>query len=480
MTKPRTVLILLLACIAQFMLVVDDTITNIALPTIAHDLHFSVANLSWVVNAYLLTFGGLLLVGGRLADRFGPRRMFSLALAGFAVASIVSGLAGSSEVLVGARAVQGAFGALLSPAALALLLAASPESEARRRALAVWAGLLGLGAATGLLAGGALVQLLSWRWIFFVNAPVAGLALLAVPRVIPADVRTGRRAAPNLAGAGLATFALLLLVYTVVQTDRYAWTSAHTLGGLAAVLALGIAFAMLERRSDSPLLPRELLARTTALRADLVVFLAAAGLLAMFFFMTLYLQRVLGYGPLQTGVSFLPFSGAMAIASGAMGSLPQRVDVRLPIVAGCILGAVGLWLMSDLTPASAYVSGVLPALAITGFGLGLAFVPVMGVGTGDAEERDGGLASGLMTTAQQIGGAIGIAALITVADTQRSHALAAGAHAASALTDGFAAAFHVEAGIFVAAALIALVLLGRARSAVAAGRAGSREVPAAG
>jgi MFS family permease len=379
----------------------------------------------------------------------------------------VSGLAGSPELLVGARAVQGACGALLSPAALALLLAASPEGEARRRALAVWAGLLGLGATTGLLAGGALVQLASWRWIFFINAPVAAVALLAVPRVIPRDVRTGRRAAPNLAGAGLATLALLLLVYTVVATDHHAWTSPRTLGGLALVLVLGVVFALLERRSDSPLLPRELLARTTALRADLVVFFAAAGLLAMFFFMTLYLQRVLGYGPLQTGVSFLPFSGAMAIASGAMGNLPQRVDVRLPIIAGCLLGAAGLWLMSGLTPTSAYVTGVLPALAITGFGLGLAFVPVMGVGTGDAEERDGGLASGLMTTAQQIGGAIGIAALITVADTHTAHAVAAGAHQAGALTAGFSAAFHVEAGIFVAAALLAGVALGRAREASA-------------
>jgi MFS family permease len=189
---------------------------------------------------------------------------------------------------------------------------------------------------------------------------------------------------------------------------------------------------------------------------------------------------VLGYGPLQTGVSFLPFSGAMAIGSGAMGNLPQRVDVRIPIFVGCLLGAVGLWLMSGLTPASAYAGGVLPALAITGFGLGLAFVPVMGVGTGDAEERDGGLASGLMTTAQQIGGAIGIAALITVADTRSAHAVAAGARPASALSDGFAAAFHIEAGIFVAAALLAFVLLRHARSAPAQNAAEPRAATAAG
>jgi MFS family permease len=204
MTRNRTTLVLLLACVAQFMLLVDDTITNVALPTIGRELHFSESNLSWVVNAYLLTFGGLLLVGGRLADRFGPRRMFAISLAGFALASIASGLAPSSEVLVGARAAQGACGALLSPAALALLLAASPEGDARRRALAIWAGLLGLGAATGLVVGGALVQLTSWRWIFFINAPVAAAALAAVPRVLAPDDRAGRRELPNVSGAALA------------------------------------------------------------------------------------------------------------------------------------------------------------------------------------------------------------------------------------------------------------------------------------
>jgi EmrB/QacA subfamily drug resistance transporter len=461
MPRTRTSIVLLLACVAQFMLLVDDTITNVALPTIGRELHFSESNLSWVVNAYLLTFGGLLLVGGRLADRFGPRRMFALSLAGFGVASIVSGLAPTAGVLVGARAAQGACGALLSPAALALLLAASPEGEARRRALAVWAGLLGLGAATGLIAGGALVQVTSWRWIFFINAPVAIAALAAVPRVLAADEHSGRRQLPNIGGAALATMSLLVLVYSVVQTDTYAWISARTLGGIALALLLAIAFAASERRSEHPLLPPELLHRRLALRADLVIFLAAAGLLAMFFFQTLYLQRVLGFGPLRTGLSFLPFSGAMAIASGLMGRLPERVDPRIPVVIGCVLGAGGLWLMSRLTPGSAYAPDVLPALALTGLGLGLAFVPIIGLGTGDAEERDGGLASGLMTTAQQIGGAVGIAALITVATDRTTHALAGGARPAYALSHGFTAAFGVEVGILLAAAFTALVLLRR-------------------
>jgi EmrB/QacA subfamily drug resistance transporter len=465
MTRSRTTLILLLACVAQFMLLVDDTITNVALPTIGRDLSFSEANLSWVVNAYLLTFGGLLLVGGRLADRFGPRRMFAVSLAGFAGASVLCGLAPASGVLVGARAAQGAFGALLSPSALALLLAASPQPEARRRALAIWAGLLGLGAATGLLAGGALVQLVNWRWIFLVNVPVAAFALAAVPRVLAPDERDGRRAAPNVGGAGLATLALLLLVYTVVQTDSHAWTSARTLGGLVVAVLLGIAFAASERRSNSPLLPIELLRRPLALRADLVIFFAAAGLLAMFFFQTLYLQRVLGFGPLKTGLSFLPFSAAMGVASAAMGRLPQGVDPRVPIAVGCGLATLGLWLMSGLTPTSAYGANVLPALLLAGFGLGLAFVPIIGLGTGDAAERDGGLASGLMTTAQQIGGAVGIAALITIATSHTTSALQTGAGPASALSDGFSAAFHVEAGIVAAAGILAVVLLRRSRPA---------------
>jgi MFS family permease len=222
--------------------------------------------------------------------------------------------------------------------------------EARRRALAIWAGLLGLGAATGLVAGGALVQLASWRWIFFINAPVAAAALVAAPRVLAPDALAGRRQLPNLAGVALATTSLLVLVYSVVQTDTYAWISPRTLGGLTLALVLGVAFAVSERRSEHPLLPRELLGRRLALRADLVIFLAAAGLLAMFFFQTLYLQRVLGFGPLQTGLSFLPFSGAMAIASALMSGLPERVDPRIPVVIGCALGAGGLWLMSRLTP----------------------------------------------------------------------------------------------------------------------------------
>ena len=455
----RPGLILLLACVAQFMLLVDDTIVNVALPTIATDLGFSESTLSWVVNAYLLTFGGFLLIGGRLADRFGPRRLFTVALAGFAVASALCGLAPSAEVLVGARAAQGIMAALLSPAALAILLATYPEGPGRRRALSAWAALMGLGAATGLIAGGVLVETVDWRWIFLVNLPVAAVALAAVPKVLPAFDARSARPAPNVTGAALATTALLLLVFTVVETDGEGWTSARSLAGFAGAAALAVIFAVTERRAVSPLLPRELISRTRAMWADAVVFIAAGGLLAMFFFQTLYLQRVLELSALETGLSFLPFSVTMGIASGAIGRLPDRVDARLPIVAGLVLAAAGLYGMSTLGVDSSYAGGVLPTLVLVAAGLGTAFVPVMGLATGDAEERDGGLASGLMTSAQQIGGAIGIAIMITIATNQTGDAAAAGVNPAAALTEGFSAAFQVEAAIMLAAAVLAAFAL---------------------
>jgi EmrB/QacA subfamily drug resistance transporter len=472
----RPALVLLVACVAQFMLLVDDTIVNVTLPTVAADLGFSESSLSWVVNAYLLTFGGFLLIGGRLADRFGPRRLFAGSLAGFALASALCGLAPSAEVLVGARAAQGIMAALLSPAALAILLATYPEGSGRRRALAAWAALMGLGAAFGLVAGGVLVELADWRWVFLVNLPVAAAALLAVPRVLPALDSSRVRPAPNVTGAALATLALLLFVFTVVETDEAGWTSARSLAGFAVAAALAVGFALSERRSASPLLPRELIGRRRAMSADAVVFIAAGGLLAMFFFQTLYLQRVLGLSALETGLAFLPFSATMGIVSTAIGRLPDRIDPRIPIVAGLLLAAAGLWSMSTLGVDSSYAAEVLPTLVLVAAGLGAALVPVMGLATGDAEERDGGLASGLMTSAQQIGGAIGIAVMITIATGETGDAAAAGARPAAALTEGFAAAFRVEAAVMVAAALLAVLVLGarRRRAYAIAGASGSR------
>jgi EmrB/QacA subfamily drug resistance transporter len=453
------VLILLLACVAQFMLILDDTIVNVALPTIGAELGFSERDLSWVVNAYFLTFGGFLLIGGRVADRFGARRMFLISLASFAGASAVCGAAWSPEVLVGARAVQGLAAAMLSPAALAILLSTFPEGPERSRALAAWASLIGLGAATGLLAGGAITEALDWRWVFLINLPVAAAALLAVPRAIPRDDLSGARTSPNGLGALLGTGALLLLVFTVVETDGAGCTSGRTLGGFAGVLVLGALFALSERRSDSPLLPPALLRRRQPMTANLLVLLAAGGLMAMFFFQTLFMQRVLGYGALQTGLSFLPFSVSMGLASVVTGRFLTTVDPRLPVAGGLLLAAAGLWLMSGLTPQSSYLGHLAPSLALTAYGVGTAFVVVMEIATGGAEDRDGGLASALLTTGQQIGAAIGIAVMVTIATDRTTEELTRGAAPALAATDGFTTAFSVMTGLMVAAAVITLLAL---------------------
>lgn len=460
----RPALVLLVACVAQFMLLADDTIVNVALPSIATDLGYSESSLSWVVNAYLLTFGGFLLIGGRLADRFGPRRLFTVSLAGFALASALCGLAQTSEMLVFSRGLQGITGALLSPAALAILLATYPEGGGRRRALSAWAAMLGAGAAFGLVVGGALVEVADWRWVFFINLPVAGLALLAVPRILAADDSSRARSTPNIPAAALATAGLLLLVFTVVETHDEGWTSARTLLGFVVAAALGAAFAATERRATSPLLPPELLRRRRAMSADAVVFIAAGGLLAMFFLLTLYLQRVLELSALQTGLAYLPFSATMGIASGLIGRLPDSAEARIPITAGIGAAAAGLWLLSTLGAQSAYSADVLPALVLVAAGLGTAFVPLMGLATGDAEERDGGLASGLMTSGQQIGGAIGIAVMISIATSRTTDAVAEGSLPATALTDGFAVAFRVEAIVLLVAALLAAAVLGKRRA----------------
>jgi EmrB/QacA subfamily drug resistance transporter len=458
----RPVAILALACVAQLMLIVDDTIVNVALPTIGEELGFSESSLSWVVNAYFLTFGGFLLIGGRVADRVGPRRVFLLALAAFALASAACGLATDDVMLVVSRAIQGIAAAMLSPAALALILGSHAEGPARARALAVWTSLLGIGAATGLLAGGALTELLDWRWIFFINLPVAAVALLLVPRMVPADDLRSARTSPNVAGATLGTLALLVLVFTVVETEHAGWTSARTLAGFGVAALLAALFAAGERRSASPLLPPALLRRRRPMIANGAVFLGAAGLMAMFFFQTLYLQRVLGWGALETGAAFLPFSIAMGTVSALMGKVVGRVDIRVLVGAGMGAAASGLLWMSSLTPTSNYVTHVAPSLALTAAGLGAAFMPLMELATGGAEDRDGGLASALLTTGQQIGGAIGIAAMVTIATATTRDELAAGTAPPQALTDGFTHAFQLQAGVLAAAGVLAVLLLGRA------------------
>jgi EmrB/QacA subfamily drug resistance transporter len=455
----RRIQILVLVCLAQFMLLVDDTIVNVALPSIQADLGFSESGLTWVANAYFLALGGFLLVGGKAADLLGRRRVLMAGFAAFAAASAVCGMAPSAGVLVGARGVQGLAGAFLSPAALSILLATFPGGRERTQALGAWAALTGIGAATGLLAGGALVELLDWRWVFLINVPVALVVVPLIRRSVPADgPRDPERAAPDVLGAVLGTSALLVFTLTIVRTDDHPWTSAWTLGGLGLAALLAVGAFLRERRSPEPLIPRDLLRSRTTLAANGLMLVGAAGLFAMFFFLTLYMQLVLGWGALETGAAYLPFSAVMAVTSGVVAKALDGRSARGLLLVGPIIGGAGLWMMSGLEATSAYTAHLLPALCVTAFGLGLTFVPLINAATGGAGEADGGGASALLTTCQQIGAVLGIAVMVTIATGQANDAIATGTAQGAALVEGFQAAFRVQAIVLASAGLLALLI----------------------
>ncbi len=461
-SRSRSVLVLLVICMAQFMVVADDTIVNTALPSIGRDLGLSERSLAWVVNAYLLLFGGFLLLGGRAADVLGRRRMFLVGLALFTLVSAVCGLARSDELLVGARGLQGLAGALLSPAALAILVTTFAEGPARTRALGVWAALLGLGAATGLLAGGAITETIGWRWVFFVNVPI-GLAVLAASlRLLPADPGRRERATLDVPGAVLVTGGLLAIVYSVVESHEQGWTSALTLGGLAAGAVLLVAFALREGRAGDPLVPPRLVRRRSVSVSNAIMAFAAAGMFAMFFFVSLYMQLVHGWSPLRAGVSFLAFTFAFGLTSGVATKLMPRVGPRAMLAVGLLAAASGMLVLSRLGVDAGYWSALAPALALAGVGMGLGFVPLTAVATGGVAGRDAGIVSGLLSTCQQVGGAVGIAVLVTIASERTADVVAAGGGQAAALTEGFQAAFVVN-GAMLLATIVLVPLLGRAR-----------------
>jgi EmrB/QacA subfamily drug resistance transporter len=473
MSRPEPKLaILTLVAMAQFMLLIDDTIVNVALPSIGGDLDMTEGDLSWVVNAYFLTFGGFLLVGGRAADLIGRRRMLIAALIAFSAASLVAGLAGSGGLLIAARALQGFAGALLSPAALSILLNTFPAGPERTKALGVWAALTGLGATTGLLAGGVIVETLDWRWVFYINLPIGLVAAALVPRLIPADVRRTDRTRPDWPGALLGTGGLLLLVYTVVETDSHGWTSARTLGGLAVVAALGALFVIRERTTREPLVPASLIGAKNVAVANVVIAVSSIGLFAMFFFLTLYMQNVQGWGALRTGLSYLPFSFAVLVASALVTNATRRFSRRPFLVGGLLAAASGLWLMRGLDPGDSFVGELVPVLMLTGMGLGLVFAPIYEAATESAREHDSGMASALATTSQQVGAAVGIAILVTVATHRTDDQLADRVAPPQALADGFGTAFTVAAIILAVAAVLATAIR-------PAGRGGDEPAPKA-
>ncbi|HET7647813.1 MAG TPA: MFS transporter [Gaiellaceae bacterium] len=456
-TNPWVVLVLI--CLAQFMVVLDATIVNVALPSIQKDLNLSEGNLQWIVNAYTLVFGGFLLLGGRAGDLLGRKRLFLIGLVIFTGASLLDGLASSEGMLIGARALQGLGAALISPAALSIISTTFAEGAERAKALGVWAAIAIGGSAVGLVLGGLLTQYFSWPWIFFVNVPVGIVGFVLSLRLIPESRDVHAHRSYDLAGAVSVTGGLMALVYAIVDAQQAGWGSAKTLGFFALAVVLLAAFVVVELRAKAPLVRLSIFRVRSLLTANIAMLLAMSGMFAMFFFNTLYIQRVLGYGPLEAGVAFLPFSLGIMISAGLASQLAPRIGVRPVAAVGMLLSAGGLLLLTQLPVDGSYLVNVLPSIALSSLGMGAVFMPLTLIATTGLDDADQGLASGLFNTSQQVGGALGLAVLSTLATSKSS---SAGGSQLHALVVGFHWAFAAGAIVMVAA-LAVMVLLLRAR-----------------
>jgi EmrB/QacA subfamily drug resistance transporter len=453
----RRWLALLLVCAAQLMIVLDGTIVNVALPAIQESLGFSETGLSWVVNAYLLTFGGFLLLGGRAGDLFGRRRVFMFGLALFTFASLLCGLAGSQVVLVAARALQGVGGAIIAPAALSIIITAFKDPAERARAMGVWAFVVSGGASVGVLLGGVLTQTMGWPWIFLVNLPV-GLAALALCRpLLDPDPKPNTGGGFDLPGAFLVTASIVAAVYTIVG----AATNPPVVSGLLLLLSAGllVGFAAVERRTRAPLVPLGIFARSRNLAvSNVVMALAVVGMVGWFFFSALYFQRVLGYDSLATGLSYLPATVALGVISqGPAAWAVNRFGIKPTILGGLGLMAAGLLLFAR-APVGSFLVDILPGMLVLGVGASLAFMAVILASTAGIPENEAGLASGLVNTSQQMGGALGLAVLAAVAAVYTTTIDGRGSEVA-ALNSGYHAAFLAGAGCVVLGALIVAALL---------------------
>jgi EmrB/QacA subfamily drug resistance transporter len=447
--------------------VLDATITNVALPSIQADLHMTESNLQWVVNAYALLFGGFLLLGGRAGDLIGRKRIFLVGVALFTLASLLCGLAQSEAWLIVARGIQGLGAALVSPAALSIVTTTFREGAERTKAMSVWAAIAVGGGAVGLVLGGLLTEKLSWPWIFFVNVPVGIVAFILSFRIVPESKDEEMHRSFDVAGATTVTGGLIALVYGIVRSSSSGWGSAEVLGflGLAAVL-LG-AFLFIERRSAEPLVRLSIFSVRTVRGANVAMFVVAAGLFAQFFFNTLYVQRVLGYSPLEAGVAFLPFTAGIIIGAGLSQALLPKVGAReLPVI-GLALATIGMLLFLRLTPDGTYLTDLLPGIILASIGMGLTFVPVTLIATSGIPDGDAGLASGLFNTSQQIGGALGLAVLSTIATSKTTGVLDRLGHrpssgeTANALVDGFHLAWLGSAVLLAAAGVLLVLFLTR-------------------
>jgi EmrB/QacA subfamily drug resistance transporter len=461
--KIRKSPILIIVALAQFMVVLDISIVNVALPSISKALNFSPENLQWVVTAYTLAFGGFLLFGGRAADLFGRRRVFIGGVAAFTLASFVAGISQHDSTLIAGRAFQGLTAAFMSPAALSIIISTFKEGKERNRALSVWGGVAAGGAAAGLLFGGILTEYLNWRWNFFVNVPI-GIALASFAfRLIPESKAELSHKHLDLSGAALATSGLMLLVYGLVKAPDYGWTDNRSIMYLGVSAVLLAAFIVNEMRSKHPLVPLSIFKIRNLRGANMVQLPITASMFSMFFFLTLYVQNVLGFSPIKTGLAFFPVTIVIGIASGLVSTLVSRIGYKPPMVVAPLFLSAGLYLFSRMPVNGSYASDVLPGLILMALGLGFTFVTITIAATSGVPPDKSGLASGILNTSQQIGGALGLAILTGIFASETTQALMSGANVKAAQVAGFHQAFFVAACFALATSIIAALAIKHVR-----------------
>ena len=463
---PKRFFVLAVVAIAQLMLVLDASVVVVALPSAQHALHISIANRQWVVSAYTLAFGSLLLLGGRIADYLGRRRMFVIGLIGFAVASALGGLAQNAGMLFGARALQGAFGALMAPAALSILTTTFTEPTERARAFGVYGGISGGGAAIGLILGGTLTEFASWRWTLLINVPIAIFAAVAAMRIV-SESRGQSGSSYDLPGAAAVTAALFLLVYGFTIAGSHGWSAPLTLELLGSSLAMLAVFVTIELHSTHPLLPLRVVLDRNRGGAYLTSLLVGCGMLGTFLFLTYFFQGTLHYSALKTGLAFLPFSGGIVVGAALASKSLPRVGPRALMTVGLLLASAGLTWFTRLTPDASYLAHVLPGLIVVSIGIGLTFVPMSSTALIGVDPHDAGVASALVNATQQVGSSLGTALLNTVAASATASYFVANAHqfgvTAAAPVHGYTTGFTVSAALVLVAAMVALLVIRASR-----------------
>jgi EmrB/QacA subfamily drug resistance transporter len=456
----RRWLALVVLCVGQLMIVLDATVVNVALPTIQHDLHFSQSSLAWVINAYLITFGGLLLLAGRLGDLIGPKRIFVTGLSVFTLSSAICGFSQSQVELIVARFVQGGGAAIMAATILGILVTLFPEPREKAKAMGVYAFVASAGGSIGLLAGGALTQALNWHWIFFINLPIGVAALVFGVALIPAQRGTGIHNGVDVAGAVLVTFSVMLLVYAIVKASDYGWASSDTIGVGSVALVLLAAFVFLEAHLAHPLVPLRMFRSRNLTGATVVRVLFPIGMFGQFFLGALYLQHVLGYSAITTGLAFMPMNLAVGIFSLTLAArIMTRVGARATLLPGLALLGAGLLLFSRVPVHGHYLTDVLPGMALFGIGAGLAFTPSIALAMADAAPADTGLASGLANVSVQMGAAIGIAVLASISTSRTKTLSAAGLGHRLALAGGYHVGYLIATGCIAAAFVLGAVIL---------------------